>query len=66
MIQNKLLLLLIDLQLLIGCTVKNQKQTLSKAIQKDFKIAFGLCASENNESPIFYEVVKHKSDLFIL
>lgn len=65
MIKNKLLLPLIVLQLLVGCTTKNQKENLPKTTHENFKIAFGSCASENDELPIFYEVVKHKPDLFI-
>lgn len=63
--KNKALLtirLLILFIFVVGCKQKNE---VIKATQKEFKIAFGSCASEKNELPIFYEIVKHTPDVFV-
>lgn len=62
----KLLLLLFTVQLLtISCNDKSKDQTKEKETVKNFKIAFGSCGWERHELPIFYEVVKHKPNLFV-
>ena len=64
---KKLLLLLIFSIILTfqSCIETIEKSKQKKNYPEITKIAFGSCASENHPLPIFYNVVKHKPDLFI-
>lgn len=60
--KNNIIFTIIIVQFLISCNTKKAKE---KSANEVFKIAFGSCASENDSLPIFYEVVKHKPNLFV-
>lgn len=65
---NKLLKItaLAIISLIVSCkNTPQKKHTKTAKNTEKFKIAFGSCASEDNNLPIFYEVIKHHPDLFI-
>ena len=63
--KKSVLLLIFSIIIFQSCieSLDGSKQT--KNYTKITKIAFGSCASEKHPLPIFYNVVKHKPDLFI-
>jgi len=62
MINNyKNFLYFLILSLILSCNEKNQQTEIIQTT----RIAFGSCASEQHELPIFNHIVKHKPDLFI-
>ena len=63
---KKLVLLLIfSIIIFQSCIESLDRSKQTKNYTEITKIAFGSCASEKHPLPIFYNVVKHKPDLFI-
>ena len=64
---KKLVILLIFLFIMTSqsCVESFEKPKQTKNYPEITKIAFGSCASEKHQLPIFYNVIKHNPDLFI-